>query len=145
MSRHTPLQLRVHVNMIMHRSHTDRVQPTACYRLPVHIVLYAVALRNNHNNAPFQEHHTQRHSLCVFLHYHAPISTLHQHAEAIPCGLLLQVVSLHCALNKDTTHLINKERLQLMKEDALIINASRGPVINETDLVEHLQQHPNFR
>ena len=57
----------------------------------------------------------------------------------------LQVVSLHCALVPATKHLINKERLSHMKKDALLINASRGPVVNETDLVAHLKANPNFR
>ena len=56
-----------------------------------------------------------------------------------------QVVSLHCALDKDTHHLINAERLVMMKEDAVLVNASRGPVIDETALVAHLQKHPDFR
>ncbi len=62
-----------------------------------------------------------------------------------PEDSLLQVVSLHCALVPATKHLINKERLSHMKEDALLINASRGPVVNETDLVAHLKANPNFR
>lgn len=57
----------------------------------------------------------------------------------------LQVVSLHCNLDKKTTHLINTDRLNLMKKDALIINASRGPVIDEVALVKHLQENPDFR
>lgn len=57
----------------------------------------------------------------------------------------LQVVSLHCALTDETKHLINKERLSIMKSDAVLVNASRGPVIDETALVKHLQENPNFR
>jgi glycerate dehydrogenase len=56
-----------------------------------------------------------------------------------------QVVSLHCALDEKTKHLINKERLGLMKEDAVLVNAARGPVIDEVALVEHLKANPNFR
>ena len=37
------------------------------------------------------------------------------------------VVSLHCVLDASTTHLINKERLEMMKPDAVLINAARGP------------------
>lgn len=55
------------------------------------------------------------------------------------------VVSLHCALTEETTHLMNKERLGMMKKDAVLVNASRGPVIDETALVKHLQDNPNFR
>jgi len=56
-----------------------------------------------------------------------------------------QVVSLHCNLDKDTKHLINEGRLSIMKEDAVLVNASRGPVIDETALVAHLKANPNFR
>lgn len=55
------------------------------------------------------------------------------------------VVSLHPVLDPTTHHLINAERLNLMKEDAILVNASRGPVIDEAALVAHCQKHPNFR
>ena len=55
------------------------------------------------------------------------------------------VVSLHPVLDETTHHLINAERLSVMKENAILINASRGPVINETDLVAHCREHPRFR
>ena len=48
-------------------------------------------------------------------------------------------ISLHCPLNKETSHIINKSTLSLMKKSALIINTSRGPVINEKDLIEALK------
>lgn len=56
-----------------------------------------------------------------------------------------QVVSLHCALTDETNHLINTKRLNLMKENAVLVNASRGPVIDEAALVKHLQKNPDFR
>ncbi len=59
--------------------------------------------------------------------------------------LLLQVVSLHCNLDKNTHHLMNKARLEMMKPDAVLINASRGPVVDEAALVKHLQANPEFR
>lgn len=55
------------------------------------------------------------------------------------------VISLHPVLDETTHHLINAERLGLMKENAILVNASRGPVIDEVALVAHCQQHPNFR
>lgn len=55
------------------------------------------------------------------------------------------VVSLHPVLDETTHHLINTERLNLMKENAVLVNASRGPVIDEAALVAHCQKHPNFR
>ncbi len=44
------------------------------------------------------------------------------------------VLSLHCPLNDDTRNLVNTDRLQLMKPTAIIINTSRGPVIDEEAL-----------
>ncbi|KAK1320093.1 Glycerate dehydrogenase HPR, peroxisomal [Acorus calamus] len=55
------------------------------------------------------------------------------------------VISLHPVLDKTTYHLINKERLAIMKKEAILVNASRGPVIDEAALVEHLKQNPMFR
>jgi hydroxypyruvate reductase 1 len=54
-------------------------------------------------------------------------------------------VSIHTILDETTHHLINAERLALMKTDAIIVNTSRGPVIDEAALVAHCQKHPDFR
>jgi hydroxypyruvate reductase 1 len=55
------------------------------------------------------------------------------------------VVSLHPVLDETTHHLINKERLSLMKERAILVNTSRGPVIDEAALAAHCKEHPDFR
>jgi len=55
------------------------------------------------------------------------------------------LVSLHPVLDETTHHLINRERLAMMKENAILVNSSRGPVIDEAALVDHCQEHPNFR
>uniref|UniRef100_A0A0D3EZG5 Glycerate dehydrogenase n=4 Tax=Oryza TaxID=4527 RepID=A0A0D3EZG5_9ORYZ len=55
------------------------------------------------------------------------------------------VISLHPVLDKTTYHLINPERLAIMKKEAVLVNASRGPVIDEVALVEHLKANPMFR
>ena len=49
------------------------------------------------------------------------------------------VVSLHCPLTPETNKLINRERLALMKPTALLINTSRGPLIDEMALAEALE------
>ena len=54
-------------------------------------------------------------------------------------------ISLHPVLDKTTYHLVNKERLGKMKKEAILINCSRGPVIDEAALVDHLRQNPMFR
>ena len=48
------------------------------------------------------------------------------------------VVSLHCPLTDATQQIINRERLALMKPTALLINTSRGPLIDEHALAEAL-------
>lgn len=48
-------------------------------------------------------------------------------------------VSLHVPLTPETTHMINREKFELMKNGALIINTARGPIIQESDLVESLR------
>lgn len=48
-------------------------------------------------------------------------------------------VTLHCPLTADTLHLIDKDKLKLMKHSAFIINTSRGSIINESDLTYALQ------
>ncbi len=48
------------------------------------------------------------------------------------------VVSLHCPLNVQTKHLVNAERLALMKPSAILINTGRGPLIDEQALADAL-------
>lgn len=50
------------------------------------------------------------------------------------------VVSIHVPLLPATTHLMNKERLAMMKKSAYLVNTSRGPVIDEAALVEALRE-----
>ena len=47
-------------------------------------------------------------------------------------------ITLHCPLNDQTKHIINKEAIDKMKPSAVIVNTGRGPLINEADLCEAL-------
>ena len=47
-------------------------------------------------------------------------------------------ITLHCPLNDQTKHMINKETIGKMKSSAVIVNTGRGPLINEADLCEAL-------
>jgi glyoxylate reductase len=53
-------------------------------------------------------------------------------------------VSLHTSLTLQTRHLINARRLALMKPTAVLVNTSRGPVIDEQALAEALRQGQIF-
>ena len=48
------------------------------------------------------------------------------------------IVSLHCPLTEDTYHLVNKQLLATMKPTAILINTGRGPLVDDDDLAEAL-------
>ena len=50
------------------------------------------------------------------------------------------VVSLHCPLTPGTKEMVNAERLKLMKPNAILINTGRGPLVNEQDLADALNE-----
>ena len=50
-------------------------------------------------------------------------------------------VSLHCPGGRETHHLLNAERLSLMKPSAFLINSARGDVIDQHALIEALKTH----
>lgn len=63
--------------------------------------------------------------------------------EHVELDILLEtadVISLHCPLLPETTHLINRDTIALMKPGTILINTSRGQVVNEVDLVIALEQ-----
>jgi glyoxylate reductase len=49
-------------------------------------------------------------------------------------------VTLHTLLTPDTKHLINERTLRLMKKTAVLVNAARGPVVDEAALVRALTE-----
>jgi erythronate-4-phosphate dehydrogenase len=64
--------------------------------------------------------------------------------EALKCD----IVTFHVPLNKDgidkTVHLLNDENINLIKDDAILINASRGPVVSNNALKKRLQKKNNL-
>ncbi len=54
------------------------------------------------------------------------------------------VLSLHCPLTPETTHLIGWEQLSRMKRTAVLINTSRGPVVDEAALAKALREKVIF-
>ena len=54
------------------------------------------------------------------------------------------IISLHCPLTDSTRELINAARLKQMKPNAILINTGRGPLINEQDLADALNNGTIF-
>lgn len=50
------------------------------------------------------------------------------------------IISLHCPLTEDNTKMINKDTIQKMKKGVVIINTSRGKLIDTEDLIYELEQ-----
>lgn len=63
---------------------------------------------------------------------HVPVADI---TEVLP---EIDVLTLHCPLSETTHHLINREMLGLMKPTAWLINAARGPLVDEAALIEAL-------
>ena len=64
-------------------------------------------------------------------------------AEYVDLETLLResdFVTIHVPLTPETRHLINEERLKMMKRTACLINTSRGPVVDEKALYKALQE-----
>ena len=63
--------------------------------------------------------------------------------EYLPLMDVLQqsnIISLHCPLTEQTKHLINSSTLALMKEGAMLINTSRGALIETNDAITALKK-----
>ncbi|HRW58607.1 MAG TPA: 2-hydroxyacid dehydrogenase [Chlamydiales bacterium] len=49
------------------------------------------------------------------------------------------IISLHCPLTEENTHLINQNTIEKMKDNVMIINTGRGKLVNTKDLIEGLK------
>jgi glyoxylate reductase len=64
-------------------------------------------------------------------------------ARAVDMDTLLResdFVTLHTLLSPETRHLINERTLRTMKKTAILVNAARGPVVDEAALVKALSE-----
>lgn len=50
------------------------------------------------------------------------------------------MISLHCPLNENTKHIINAQTLSVMKENVMIINTSRGGLIETSSVIDALKE-----
>ena len=96
------------------------------------------------NENPKLERYVREYSSLLKRHREPPVTVTR--AESVDEVLVeSDVVSLHPVLDEATHHLINAQRLLLMKEKAILVNASRGPVIDEAALVTHCRKNPGFK
>ena len=57
----------------------------------------------------------------------------------------MDVISIHMHANEETKNYFNKEFFSKLKKSVLIINTSRGELIDEHDLIEFLKNNPNAK
>jgi lactate dehydrogenase-like 2-hydroxyacid dehydrogenase len=77
------------------------------------------------------------------LYYSTTRKNLNSPYRHVPLNELLKVcdiISIHCPLTTETRNLIGYEQLRMMKKQAILINAGRGGIINETDLARALNE-----
>ena len=56
-----------------------------------------------------------------------------------------KIISIHVPHNENTQNLITTKQLKLMKDDGILINTSRGGIVNENDIYNHLCKNKKFR
>jgi len=62
-----------------------------------------------------------------------------QYVDLLTCISESDIISLHCPLNEETKYLINSQRIQSMKDGVMLINTSRGGLINTKDVIKALK------
>ncbi len=79
----------------------------------------------------------------VLIHTRTPDPDRYPEAVFVDLDTLFRdcdVVTFHCPLTPQTEGMVNDRRLGLMKETAFVINASRGPVVDEQALADALNR-----
>jgi phosphoglycerate dehydrogenase-like enzyme len=70
-----------------------------------------------------------------------PLSALPSHVEQVDLETLVsssEIVTLHTVLNDDTRNLLDRDRIGAMRPDALLVNTSRGGLVDEDALYDAL-------
>ncbi len=82
--------------------------------------------------------------LLYYSHSKVPVAEKKLGASYVPLNQLLRtadIISLHVPLNDETRGLISAEQFKLMKKNAILVNTSRGEVVDTDDLVTALKSH----
>ena len=61
-----------------------------------------------------------------------------EYVESLDLFKKSDILTIHTRLSERTRAFVNKDKLQLMKKSSVIVNTSRGPIINEQDLINAL-------
>lgn len=80
---------------------------------------------------------------CKVVYYSASGNTYDTEYEKVDLDTLLKesdIVSIHAPLNQYTKDLFNYENLKKMKKSAYLINVGRGPIVNDADLANALNE-----
>ena len=54
------------------------------------------------------------------------------------------LLSLHCPLTDETYHMINKDTIEQMKDDVILVNTSRGALVDSEELIQGIRQGKFF-
>ena len=79
---------------------------------------------------------------CRVIYYSTPGKNQNDQYERVDFDTICResdLLSIHAPLNNATENLMNKDAFQKMKKSAVLINVGRGPIVNEEDLVEALE------
>ncbi len=76
------------------------------------------------------------------VYYHDPyVSSKKYHKVSLKnLFTLSDVISIHTHVTNDTKYLVNKNLLKYSKKNQIIINTSRGEIVNERDIVQYLKE-----
>ena len=81
---------------------------------------------------------------CRVIYYSTSGRNSNPDYERVEFGELLErsdIISIHAPLNDKTNNLINKAAFDRMKNSAVLINVGRGPIVNEADLLDALNEN----